>query len=275
LYGIDYRKGSDLVSFFNRHGFHDSYGQGFPSRWFYTQEKLNSLNGTPDLDGCIKEVFAPVNFIGKKDLLVKCLKDFNDYLAFDGWKVIIQNNEVSFKRASASVTVDTDVVPDIHETESDFLSTEFAEIDINRLPIENQVKPYISQRIDEMKACLENKIPLSAIFLIGSTLEGVFLGLASKYPANFNSANAAPKEKDGKVRSFDRWTLGSYIDVACELDYIKSDVKKFSMALRDFRNYIHPYQQMSSGFSPDEHTAKICFQVLKAALFQINKKQEL
>ena len=44
------------------------------------------------------------------------------------------------------------------------------------------------------------------------------------------------------------------------------DIKKFSHGLRDFRNYIHSYQQMISGFNPDEHTVKLCFQVLKAAL---------
>ncbi|MCY4317652.1 MAG: hypothetical protein OXE76_00405, partial [Alphaproteobacteria bacterium] len=47
---------------------------------------------------------------------------------------------------------------------------------------------------------------------------------------------------------------------------LKLDVKKFSHGLRDFRNYIHPYEQMVSGFTPDEHTAKVCFQVLRAAL---------
>jgi len=59
------------------------------------------------------------------------------------------------------------------------------------------------------------------------------------------------------------------IDVAFELKIIKEDVKKFSHALRDFRNYIHPYQQVSSGFNPDHHTANICFQVLKAAIYQL------
>lgn len=29
----DYRSGPKLVEFFNQFGFHDSYGQGFPSRW--------------------------------------------------------------------------------------------------------------------------------------------------------------------------------------------------------------------------------------------------
>jgi hypothetical protein len=57
-----------------------------------------------------------------------------------------------------------------------------------------------------------------------------------------------------------------FIDTACDVQLLKLDVKKFSHGLRDFRNYIHPYQQMVSGFTPDEHTAKVCFQVLKAAL---------
>ena len=41
--------------------------------------------------------------------------------------------------------------------------------------------------------------------------------------------------------------------------------KKFSHSLRDFRNYVHPYEQVVSSFTPDEHTAKVCFQALKAA----------
>ena len=82
----------------------------------------------------------------------------------------------------------------------------------------------------------------------------------------FNSARASPKTPDGKVRQFQDWTLSHFIDVASEIGVIKLDVQKFSHGLRDFRNYIHPYQQVISGFTPDEHTAKVCLQVLKAAL---------
>ena len=56
----DYRSGPKLVEFFNDLGFRDQYGQGFPSRWFYTDEKLKAINGTPELDKCIKKVFAVV-----------------------------------------------------------------------------------------------------------------------------------------------------------------------------------------------------------------------
>ena len=37
-----YIKGYDLVVFFSRYGFNDTYEQGFPSRWRYTEDKLRN-----------------------------------------------------------------------------------------------------------------------------------------------------------------------------------------------------------------------------------------
>jgi hypothetical protein len=85
----------------------------------------------------------------------------------------------------------------------------------------------------------------------------------------YNRAKSAPKDKENKVRPFQDWTLNNYIDVSAELGVVKEDVKKFSYAIRDFRNYIHPYQQMNSKFYPDKNTALICLQVLKATIAQI------
>ncbi len=61
----DYRSGTQLVQFFNALGFRDSYGQGFPSRWMFTDEKLKAINGSPELDKCIRAVLSPANFIGR------------------------------------------------------------------------------------------------------------------------------------------------------------------------------------------------------------------
>ena len=91
----------------------------------------------------------------------------------------------------------------------------------------------------------------------------------------FNQSSVAPKTKDGKVKYFQDWTLNNLIDVANAVGFLKIDVARFSHALRDFRNYIHPYQQMTERFFPDENTAKICMQVLKGALLQIKKMAAL
>jgi len=154
-------------------------------------------------------------------------------------------------------------------TGDDFLNREFTIPNIQNLPIEASVVPIIESRLAEARKALGVGAHLSVIFLCGSVLEAVLLGSAQKEPARFNQATASPKAKDGKVKFFPDWSLAQFIDVACEIDLLKPDVKKFSHGLRDFRNYIHPYEQMASRFTPDEHTAKLCFQALKAALASV------
>lgn len=148
----------------------------------------------------------------------------------------------------------------------DFLDREFKVPNLHKLPVEAQVAVIVEARLAEATKALKAGAFLSVIFLCGSVLEGVLLGAAQKAPERFNRSSRSPKGKDDRVKAFHEWTLAELIDVACELRLLQPDVQKFSHGLRDFRNYIHPYQQMASGFTPDEHTAKVCFQVLKAAL---------
>ena len=44
-----YLSGPKLVDFYNECGFDDIYGEGFPSRWKYSTEKITESNGTPRL----------------------------------------------------------------------------------------------------------------------------------------------------------------------------------------------------------------------------------
>lgn len=150
-----------------------------------------------------------------------------------------------------------------------FLRQEFTIPNVRNLPVEPTVVPIIESRLLEAQKVLEAGAYLSVVVLCGSILEGVLLGKAQNEPAKFNQSSVSPKTEDGKVKRFHEWTLAQFIDVASDVDVLKPDVQRFSHGLRDFRNYIHPYQQMVSNFTPDEHTAKVCFQVLKAALASV------
>ena len=152
-----------------------------------------------------------------------------------------------------------------------FLRQEFKDISIHNLNLNHTITEAIELRIEEIKKCLESDSPLAAIFLCGSALEGILLGCAEKNLAKFNRAVSSPKDKNGKILKLHNWKLSHLIDAAKELGFLREDVKQFSHSLRDFRNYIHPYQQANQKFNPDNHTAKICFQVLKAAIHQIKK----
>lgn len=263
----EYRSGPKLVQFFNGLSFSDSYGQGFPSRWMYTDSRLEKINGTPNLDKCIKEVFSPINFIGHIQELDSYIQNFNRFLTFDKWKVIRKEADIIFQRQE-KVEIDGD---DIEDTENEFLSREFADVNIRGLGLEGSVSDVLQYRIKEIEKCFSSDSPLAVILLAGSTLEGILLGLAIKHPKLFNTVKSSPKDSDGKVKQFHDWSLSAFIDVARDLGLIQYDTQKFSHSLRDFRNYIHPFEQMSSGFNPREHTAKICLQVLKAAIYEINE----
>ncbi len=267
----EYRSGSKLVSFFNQFGFNDQYGQGFPSRWGYTDEKLSRLNGTPELDKCIKVLFNPVNYIGRFTELDSFISDFNQYLAFDDWQVVRINKEIAFRKAG-KIDIDRKKEEETSSIDEQSFLLKKYDLDLNKLNLQPSLIPIMESRIDEIKKSMANNIPLASIFLSGSTLEGLLLSLASSNPKQYNQANSAPRNND-KVKMLSEWTLNNLIDASYELGYIREDVKKFSHALRDFRNYIHPLEQWSHNFIPDIHTAEICFQVLKAAIYQIGEKE--
>ncbi len=155
------------------------------------------------------------------------------------------------------------------QAENKSLDLEFIIPHIPKLPINPQVGKIIEKRLNEAHVALAAGAHLSVILLCGSVLEAVLLGTAEANPTKFNQAKATPKARNGKPKEFHQWNLAQLIDVACEIGILKIDIKKFSHGLRDFRNYIHPYEQMISKFTPDEHTAKVCFHVLKAALASV------
>lgn len=158
------------------------------------------------------------------------------------------------------------------QTEEQFLAQDFTHTSIKNLPIESTLVPILEARFQEaIRCCGQSDAPLASIFMCGSILEGLLLGIALANPRKFNQASSSPIDhRTGKVKQFQHWKLAELIEVACELAYLGLDVKKFSHVLREFRNFIHPYQQMSQKFSPDMHTALICLQVLRAAIASLS-----
>ena len=269
--GTEYRSGPELVKFFNNLGFQDTYGQGFPSRWNYTEDKLSQINGTEKIKECIKQLFAPIDFIGRFQELDQFISEINQYLSFDNYKVVRNGKTIQIIYSDEDISLNENNPL----SENDFLKQEFKDISIHKLNLDSTITGVLKQRMEEVEKCLKSKSALATIFLCGSTLEGILLGLAIKNPKIFNSAKTSPKDESSeKILKFQDWSLSNFIDVAKETGFLDEDVKKFSHALRDFRNYIHPYEQANHNFNPDEHTAEICFQVLKAAIYQIIKKQQ-
>ena len=149
------------------------------------------------------------------------------------------------------------------------------EIELDDLGFDEIIVKTLSSRINEITKGIRAETPLSIIFLSGSTLEGILLGLAKKYPKLFNETKSSPKDDNGKVKKLSQWTLNNLINSSFEIGLIKEDLKKFSHVLRDFRNFIHPFEQINSGLNPTMDTAMLCWQVLQMSITQIKENRSI
>lgn len=274
----EYRSGPKIIDFFAKFDYEDvygndylrKYGQGFPSRWMYTDQRLSQINNTPKIITCIQNLFTPINYMDNLKRLDELLAEFNKYLQFDRYRVIRENTEIIIKPLD-SVNIDDQIQENLQDLGRDFIKYEF-KVDFSNINLIPTLVPVIENRMLEIEKAFKGEAFLSVVLLAGSTLEGLFLNIASQNPKIFNISPISPK-KDGAVKKFDQWTLNNFIEVAYDIGIIEKDTYRFSKELRDFRNYIHPFQQMTEKFTPREQTAKICLQVLKSAISDINNNQ--
>lgn len=154
-----------------------------------------------------------------------------------------------------------------------FLDKDLGNVDLSSVPVPLTFQEVIRQRRVEIERCLKAKAPLAVIFLCGSTLEGLLFAVAESNPREFNQAKAAPSN-DGKVKQFGEWTLQNLIAVSRELGLVGVDVLKHADAVRDFRNYIHPRQQIRENFTPRMFTAEMADKVLRAAIADLASRDD-
>lgn len=265
-----YRSSWYLTRFFQGLGINATH-DGSTRKW-WVLNVLKSIHPS-DLEKVILRLVDLREYKGDKALLKLAVQSMNDILAMDNFSIGFNGAQPKLERAEP-INFDKDEftkTATAPEDESEFLRKQFSDdIKIADLGFDSVITQLLQERIDEIQASPKHKTPLATIFLLGSTLEGILLAAALVDQPKFIKASAAPKDKTGKVFKIYDWKLQSLIDVACEVKLLSTDIKKFSHVLRDFRNYIHPYAQMSQDFHPDQRTVDICWQVFKAAFEQLN-----
>ncbi|WP_252231861.1 protein kinase [Clostridium sp. ZBS15] len=100
-----YKSGGKLVEFFNStYGFEDVYGQGFPSRWHYTQQRIVDLYENGKINLFLNDILSKrfimkdcsVNEIGYIEKRNEIIQYLNEELISEGFKVVKINNEYCF-----------------------------------------------------------------------------------------------------------------------------------------------------------------------------------
>jgi len=256
-----YRSGSELTRFFERVGFSNFIHDGSTRKW-WTLSVLNQLTEN-NLKAVVLRLADPREYRGNEQQVSQAVRKLNEILMVEGLKVELEG-----------------VTPRLKEITPQFVSQpEEPELkplpppDFLNLKLEPGLGEILADRWDQAQKCLSVGAHLAAIIIMGSMLEGMLLAVLQKFPKEANQCGAAPQDpRAGKVKYFAEWTLADMINVAHDVGWIGLDVKKFSHALRDFRNLIHPYQQMALKTFPDKDTCEISWLVVQAAANDLAKK---
>jgi len=70
-------------------------------------------------------------------------------------------------------------------------------------------------------------------------------------------SKSAPKESD-----ISRWGLADLINVAVELELVSVGIEKLSHSIREYRNLVHPGNELRNKLAFDSEEAKIAIEVL-------------
>jgi hypothetical protein len=248
-----YRTKSEIHAFFQRAGIQPQ-GMSSTRKWF-ALESLQAINGTPQIADVIRRLASPKEYRGDATTTQAVTDHLNQVLQVEGLELTIVGVEPQIRERSASSSVPKPKAP----------PTE-APPEFGRLVQDTSLADILTFRWAEAQRCVHAGAHLAGVVMMGSILEGVLLHKTEHNMSAANKAKAAPKDKAGTNRPIYDWSLSALIDVAHELGWLQGDVKRFSHALRESRNIVHPYVQRLSQDRPDDDTCRICWQVVRAAV---------
>ena len=143
--------------------------------------------------------------------------------------------------------------------------------DFAPLVTDPRMRQILEGRWTETQRCLGAHAHLAATVMMGGLLEALLLARVHRMPSPGDAfkTKACPKDKAGKPVPLQQWTLADYIDVAHELGWIARSARDVSAVMRDYRNYVHPYKELSHGVTVLKVDTDLMWAVLGQLVTQI------
>jgi hypothetical protein len=120
-----------------------------------------------------------------------------------------------------------------------------------------KVREIVERDYLEMQRAFVAQCWKSTIILAGGAMEAVLTDIILANEASAKAASSAPKKPD-----ITKWDLADLINVAVELESVSSGVSKLSHPVREYRNLVHPGNEMRTGLTFDREEARIALEVL-------------
>ncbi|GAB3152862.1 hypothetical protein GCM10027290_44490 [Micromonospora sonneratiae] len=135
---------------------------------------------------------------------------------------------------------------------------------VRRLVADSKVADILLARADEASICQNHGAYALAIIGIGSFVEGLLHIFVTERDENVRRNGLVGR--NGRRFSAERAGLQLLLEYAHRQKWVQTDAKDFMEKVRDYRNFVHPRQQIEYGLIPDLDTVRMCWAPVHAFL---------
>jgi hypothetical protein len=123
---------------------------------------------------------------------------------------------------------------------------------------DTNIRKIIERDYGEIQRAYISKCWKSVIILCGGAIEAILTDLLIYHDTEAKQAKSTPNKPD-----ISQWDLSELIKVAVELKLVTEGVEKLSHSIREYRNLVHPGNEIRKKLRFDAEEAKISVEVLK------------
>ncbi|MCE7002895.1 hypothetical protein LWC34_08625 [Kibdelosporangium philippinense] len=234
-----YRPGYKISAFLEAAGWRRVGEVEGPRRAWVSDMLKRRRRDSQALQGVILRLADPREYLDEDDVRVLVVKELNQLLAVEGYQVVYSGSR-----------------PKLVERPQTMQRPEMREpielvADLGDIVSDAEFGKHLRARLDEAHTCWSAGACTAAIIMLGSLLEGVL------YEFAISRRGEGPRPSDH---------LESLINLAQEKKWIAKDVSDYAHVLRDHRNLVHPKKQITQGYTPEDDTVRIAWNVVVAAL---------
>jgi len=116
--------------------------------------------------------------------------------------------------------------------------------------VDDEIRTVLEDYYSQTRKAAEAHSYLGVLVGCGSVVEGLLTWALLRREQEAMASPRASKDKAGNLRPLREWPLASLIDVSIQLDLLGKTASQASWALKDFRNFIHPYNVLQQSARP-------------------------
>jgi len=208
---------------------------------------LNSLKGGLLVDSsALRPLFRELALLGE---------EFPDLVPFDVKKVRLQaGTKSNIIAVMGMLSMVVGRLQTVFEESTNVPVTEKREF---KFVNDSDLRSIIERDYEEIQRAFIAGCWKSVIILCGGSIEAILTDLFLVNKTAALSAKSAPKSND-----ITRWDLSGLIDVAVELKLVSTGVQKLSHPLREYRNLVHPGNEIRNKLRFGTEEAKIAVEVV-------------